>query len=456
MTDWYAVALERVLWPLWESGIRRRPTLAYLRYLQQTQWRSSDELHATQAGDLRRLLRHAYARVPFYRARFDALGISPDDIRGPEDLGALPLLTRAEAIDSYQQRRAIAPPLPTISKATSGTTGQPLAFGYDPCSEHWRQAVKLRGYGWAGYRVGQRVLFYWGAPIYPLPPLQTRVKTAVDHFIKRERYIPCAQRTVEDLDRLIEVIKQKRPQAVVCYALTGADLARHILARGARSWGTIPVICGAESLYPSDREALEAAFGPKVFETYGCREVMLIASECELHQGLHLSSENLVVELIVSDRKGQRPAQPGEVGEVVITDLHNFGMPFIRYANGDRAVAAPATPCPCGRSLPRLAAVEGRLADTLCDGNGGRVSGLVFPLIFAVHAAAVKQFQAVQHRDRSITLKLVPAASFDGVTRACIERNCARYLPGVPVQIELVADTPLAKNGKRRVVVVEN
>src|SRR5581483_3500329 len=161
---------------------------------------------------------------------------------------------------------------------------------------------------------------------------------------------------------------------LLCYTQAGADLARFINDRGLRDWDTIPVICGAERLYPVDREALVQAFGPAVFETYGCREVMLIGSECERHDGLHLSAENLIVEVIVDGR----PARPGETGEVVITDLHNLGMPFIRYANGDLATAMDDSACACGRSLPRIGSIEGRVTETLRDAEGGRVSGLVF------------------------------------------------------------------------------
>src|SRR5690606_28533691 len=113
--------------------------------------------------------------------------------------------------------------------------------------------------------------------------------------------------------------------AIFCYAQAGAELARYINRTGLRTWDTIPVICGAERVMPADRAALEQAFGPAVFETYGCREVMLIATECPEHDGLHLQVENLVVELVGPD--GQ-PVAPGEVGQVVLTDLHNYGQPF--------------------------------------------------------------------------------------------------------------------------------
>jgi phenylacetate-CoA ligase len=117
-----------------------------------------------------------------------------------------------------------------------------------------------------------------------------------------------------------------------------------------RTWSSdITVICGAEPLVPKDRAAIEAAFGP-AFETYGSRETMLIGAECAAHAGMHLSDENLVVEIA---HAGQ-PVADGVAGEVVVTDLHNYAMPFIRYQNGDAATILRGR-CICGRGLRRIA-----------------------------------------------------------------------------------------------------
>jgi phenylacetate-CoA ligase len=193
-----------------------------------------------------------------------------------------------------------------------------------------------------------------------------------------------------------------------------------------------------------------------VFETYGSREVMLMAAECPAHAGLHVSMETLVVEVVVRDPAGgDRPARPGEVGEVVITDLTNLAMPFIRYANGDLAVPAEPGTCPCGRAHPRLASVEGRATETLVDGSGVRVNGLVFNVVIAHLAHGIRQFQVVQHRDRSVTLRVVPTPSFDGQIESVLRQTWERYLPGVPVKLDLVPEIPIAATGKRQVVVVE-
>jgi phenylacetate-CoA ligase len=457
VTDLYGHVFQKVLYPGWESRFRRRPTLAHLRELERTEWCSLDELRALQDAELKKLLAHAFAQAPHYRRSFEHAGVSPDDIHGVDELCKLPLLTREAATDCFEERKSTAEPLPKISKMTSGTTGRPLAFGYDMGSEYWRQATKLRGYGWAGYRPGDRSLHFWGsiAALYP-PPMKAQVKSAVDRFIRREHYIDCTDHSEEALAGVVRQIRELRPNVIVCYAQAGAALARHVVETKCRDWKDIAVISAAERLFPADRDVMVEAFGEGIFETYGSREVMLIAAECPAHQGLHVSMENLAVEIVVRDGETERLALPGELGEVVITDLHNFGAPFIRYVNGDLAVALPPERCPCGRWLSRLKGVEGRSTDTLRDGEGRPVGGMFFIVLFSVLAHKVRGFQVVQRKDRSIDLKLVPGGEFDDSILDMVKRSCQKMLPGVALRTEIVPEIPVGPGGKLRVVVVEN
>ncbi|HKE18390.1 MAG TPA: hypothetical protein VKB80_26110 [Kofleriaceae bacterium] len=438
----------------WESWVRGRPTLEYWQRLEKLQWASRDELEAFQLVELRALLRHAWEHVPFYRSRMEEAGLSPDGVRTLDDLRRMPILTREDAADG-DARRATAPPFPTIHKATSGSTGRPLTFGYDQNSEFWRQAIRMRGYGWAGYLPGELSLHYWGAPPTP-PPLAQRVKVAAYHALRREIYIDCGRRGDAELRAVVDVLHRRKPNVLVCYSQAGGDLARFVNEHGLRARETIPVLCGAERLFAKDRSEMERAFGPAVFETYGSREVMLIAMESASHDGLLVQMENLIVEVLVRGPDGrERPARPGEVGEVVLTDLHNFGMPFIRYANGDLAVAGDEGRSACGRAHQRLRAIEGRVTETLTDATGARMNGLVFNVMFASIGDAVRQFQAVQHVDKSITLRVVPTDKFDDSTRRVVRDVAARYLPGVPFKLATVSEIPPSPGGKRQVVVVE-
>src|SRR5579864_7045123 len=226
MSDLYGLVFQHVLYPGWDRGLRRRPTLSHLKQLERSQWCSLDELRALQTKELREVVHHAYNHSPYYHRRFEERALRPNDIRTVDDLWKVPLLTREQATDSFEDRMSSAEPLPRIRKMTSGTTGRPLAFAYDVGSEYWRQATKLRGYGWAGYGPGDRSLHFWGsiAAVQP-PPLKKKVKTALDHFMRREHYIDCADHSEDALSRVVRQLRQLRPKAFVCYAHAGAALA---------------------------------------------------------------------------------------------------------------------------------------------------------------------------------------------------------------------------------------
>lgn len=450
--DVYGPLFRSVLFPTWEGLIRRRPTLTRLRYLEATQWLPLEKLVELQLRELRNLVRHAMRHVPYYRDRFRLAGVDPRNLRTTKDLLRLPLLSREDAQSSQSSRRSTAAPFVEIRKTTSGSLGVPVSFGYERDSEHWRQAVRLRSYAWAGHRPGARTFHMWGTVA---PPTGLRkAKIDLDRRLRRDVYFDCSVRSPQRLDDAILRMKHLRPQALICFSSAGADLARRVLETGARSWSGMPVICGAEALLPSDRMAMEEAFGP-VFETYGSREVMLMGAECPERDGLHVAMENVIVELIVRDGDEVRHAAPGELGEVAVTDLHNRAMPFIRYLNGDRAVAGDESRCRCGRELVRLRSIDGRVAATLRDVAGAPVGSIFVHVLLARVGHAFRAFQAVQHADRSVTLRLVKSAAFDELAHRCLVDGFGVHLKGAVVKSEFLEEIPAGKNGKRQVIVCE-
>ena len=454
VADPYGKLLGSTLYPAWER-LRGRPTFELLGMLQRSERASLDELTALRVGFLRRLLRHAYHHTAYYREAFDAAGCHPDDVRSLDDLRRVPLLERATAQRTVEERTATWPAV-AVSKATSGSTGQPLEVRYSAESRHWRDATRWRGFGWGGYRMGDKAMHLWGVPAVEPAGLQ-RAKLLLDRRLRRDIYVSCMVRSKEHLRETARLIARERPHAMLGYAQALADLARLINAERLRAWDTIPVITGAERLWPHDREDLTRAFGPAVFETYGCREFMLMGSECEAHGGLHESVENLIVEILVREPGGtMRPARPGEQGEVAVTDLHNLACPFIRYLSGDLAYAHTPAPCPCGRTLPRFGPVEGRVTDTMRDADGNPVEGVLFNILFLAMAKHTRQFQAVQRADRRLLLKVVPSSGGIPVqAEALIREFVGKHLRGIPFEIEIVPEIPLTRAGKLRRVIVE-
>ena len=160
--DPYTGLVERALFPVWETLLKRRKTLHHRAMLAKTERWSLDELGQLQHVKLRKLLRHAYLNVPHYRERFHAADFHPDQFRSLEDLQRLPILSRDEAQATVVARTSLGPPNVAYRALTGGTLGSSLSFGYDRETEAWRQAARLRAWGWAGYRVGARTLYYVG------------------------------------------------------------------------------------------------------------------------------------------------------------------------------------------------------------------------------------------------------------------------------------------------------
>lgn len=442
----YEAAFRHVLFPAYESGLRRRPTLRWLAEYERAQWLSAEQLQALQWQRLQALLEHCYAEVPFYRERFRALGATPQDIRSLADYARLPRLTKADIREHFAALQAPSLRERMVYKATGGSTGEPLRFGCDRDSNDRRTAVMWRGYGWAGARMGKRTLYLWGGAVGQPNP-RKQLKDRLYHAAFARRMLDSFGMGESTMADYAAAIDRYRPEIIVGYVGPLVRLAEWMLANGRRVHRPTAIIGAAEALHEFQRALLEQAFGCPVFNTYGCREFMLIAAECEHRQGLHVSADHLVVEL--------EPA-PGSTGpaEVVVTDLSNYGMPFLRYANGDAATAA-TQPCPCGRGLPLLARVDGRVLDAIRTPAGHVLPGEFFPHMLK-DVPGVQRFQVVQRRLDRLDLAIVRGQGFDDAALAYIRREVDKVLgDSVALDVRYVDDIPLTPSGKLRVTVSE-
>lgn len=443
----YGQLYRHLLLPLFDGVVKGRHTMAHWRDAEASQWWSREKLEELQLNSLRSLLAHAQRTCPYYAEQCTARGLDPSKIQSLQDFTRWPLLTR-DAIrrNRLQLRTTVA--VKRMTKATGGSSGEPLQFDLDSGSNDRRTAMTYRGYGWAQAAPGTKQLYIWGTAVGKVPTWK-RLKMDLHHRFDRHLILSCFEFTPDKMRQHFERMNRYKADVIVAYTNPLYEFARFLKRESLVPVQPKSIVVGAEKLHEFQRELIEEVFRAPIFETYGSREFMLIGAECDRHQGLHLSMENLLVEVLNDDGS---PTPQGQEGNVVVTDLFNFGMPFIRYVNGDRAVAGFEM-CSCGRGLPLLKKVVGRQLDTLGTPDGRKIPGEFFPHLIK-EFPAVRRFQVVQEKLEQITLKLVVDGGLTLTEREQLlgeVRKCAGT--EVDICLQLVDEIPLTNAGKLKVVV---
>ena len=361
---------------------------------------SRDEIAALQLERLRWSVRHAYVNVPDYRARLDAAGVHPDDLRQLEDLRRLPFTKKTDLRDSYPFGM-FAVPREQIARihASSGTTGRPTVVGYTQRDiDTWANLMARSIYA-AGGRPGMRVHVAYGYGLFT---------GGLGAHYGAER-LGCAVIPVSggQTERQVQLIQDFAPEVIMvtpsymlaiadCFRAQGADPAATALRIG---------IFGAEPWTPAMRAEIEGIYGLDAVDIYGLSEVMGpgVAQECiETKDGLHLWEDHFYPEIINPDTGEVLP--DGEVGELVLTTLTKEAMPVLRYRTRDLTRLLPGT----ARSMRRIEKVTGRSDDMMI------VRGVnVFPTQIEEQVLAIPElaghFQVVLAREGRLDAMLVRA-----------------------------------------------
>jgi phenylacetate-CoA ligase len=441
----YQWIFSNLLFPAYESVLRRRPTLKYLREYERQQWLSPTEIADLQAAKLRALLEHSAREVPRVRALLESTGLRPSDFRSAADLAALPIVTKQDVRANRAAFVAESTVGKNYGKATGGSTGDPFQFEYDLDSEYRRLAVMWRGYRWGGADFGRRSAYVWSWP-YAGKRGWRLTKEVVYQRAFGRRFYNIFELSDAKLPEIARDLRKFRPQVIVSYVSGAVSLAEWMIAHDFTIPAPLGVITGAEPIHPPQRELIERAFSAPVFNTYGSREVMLMASECPHHR-LHVNADHLIFETVDEDGR----AVVGQPGRVIVTDLHNFGMPFIRYANGDVACYDTA-PCPCGRGLPTLKYVDGREVDIVNLADGRRLTGLYFVHFFK-DFPYVRYFQVEQPQRDELVVRIVPTGGTSRESMRSFEAKLLNDLGAIKLRTEFVESIPLTPSGKRRIVI---
>lgn len=318
-----------------------------------------ERLAALQLERLRRTLRHARERVPVYRARLEAAGVEPDDVRTLQDVRALPFTTKADLRDHYPFG-LFARPVGELARlhASSGTTGKPTVVGYSAGDlDTWAQLM-ARSLACAGVRAGDIVhnahgygLFTGGLGVHAGAE---RLGAVV---------VPASGGATERQIALLMDFGARVLVATPSYALVIAETAER-LGVDLRASALRTGIFGGEPWSESTRRAIESRFGLRAHDLYGLSEIMGpgVACECDEQAGLHGWEDHFLFEVL--DPETQQPVPEGHAGELVITTLTRDALPMLRYRTRDITRIATA-PCDCGRTHLRILRIAGRSDDML-------------------------------------------------------------------------------------------
>jgi phenylacetate-CoA ligase len=382
--------------------LRGTHTMRCLAELERSQWWSPERIAALQSERLARLIEHAYRTVPHYRSAMQQRGITPNDIRSATDLCALPIISRSYVQQHGEEMRSeVYPPHLLRRTRTSGSTGTPLEF-YGTVEDQVNRgfARGIRALEYTGLHLGDRTASL-GRPRQGHTRRERILRKLATRF-RRHTGISVDRLSDDQLAGIVEELTDARLDGIGGYPNAVALIAGVILDTKTRAPNVRAVVTGGAELLGHERRLIRDAFGTEPCSNYAAYEAFAIACECEAHEGLHIAAEDLIVEIV--DEFG-RPVPDSVEGRIVLTNLHNFGMPFIRYDVGDCGTLLKGS-CACGRGLPRLGTLIGRKNRYLVTRSGRRVfPGTLF--LDRLAGLGMRQYQIVQEDVDSVTMNLV-------------------------------------------------
>lgn len=426
-----------------------------LRMLEKSQWLSHEDISHIQWNKLNNLIKHSYISIPFYRKLFDKENISVSEIRSLDDLKKLPCLSKQIIRDNIDEMISREIDKKTLIKTTtSGSTGRPVSVFRDIHADRIHTAAGWRYRRWCNHGLGDHcariVVFPTENESSRQLSIKSRIKKAIDDAFKTEERLNALDAMSDSLlEGFFQTIKKKKIQLLVGYATLVYYFSLYVNKHhpGEITFKSVRTI--SEMLHEHQRKFIEDAFGCRVFDTYGNRENGLIAAECSKHNGYHINAENIYIEIV--DQNGN-PVFPGESGEIAITDLNNYAMPLIRYLSGDKGRLSTKL-CSCGRGLPLIDRIEGRMVDSLMLLDGSVIGGVTVSHFFT-KCGEVEQFQFIQNHKGEADLLLKIPKPFSSEQLEQFKQKLNSYFNNrILINLHFVDVIPLSESCKHKYII---
>jgi len=379
----------------------------YYRQVLRDQLLSRDELESLNWKRTKQLLKYAYSKVPYYKARFNEIRLHPDDIKTPEDFWNVPLLTREDLREHFDDLVSVEARKSDLRVSTTGgSTGEPVKV------YHEKRVVRMA--------MGWRMMSWWGLnPSVDMASVYRDVSTSWEsRFVNKAMWWPSkrlllnAVHLSDDLMRkFIQDFNRMKPVLLHGYVGATDHLADYVLENNLSVTPPKAVWVTSAPLTTIQEHRISKAFGAPVYDQYGSTEIYWLAAECPAKHGLHMFADMRKFEFL--DEKGN-PVKDGELGRIAITDLENRAFPIIRYLNGDMGRTLGAE-CPCGVKLPLMDKVRGRTSDIIRLPSGKSISGDYMTTIFDDFPEAIRQFQVHQLANYSLKIWVVPNSDYSNL-----------------------------------------
>jgi phenylacetate-CoA ligase len=393
------------------------------------QWKSPGGIADLQGVELQKLAAHAFERVPFYKKRFRESNLR--SMRSLEDLQSLPITTKDDVRRHADAMICAGLPKDSLYRfSTTGTTGSPTVHYMDRSDAVRGAALRQFSFMECGFAPGDILanLAFSQMPRFPMQPLLYRVKSI---------------HPAEDLDKSYLALKAAAPSIVFAYPSVLAIMA-DMNIRSATPLHFSKAVSVSEMMRPGARKLIQDSFGCTIRNYYGSSECWAMAWECE-KGSLHINSDSAILEAV--DEAG-RPVRDGQSGDLLMTLLWRYAMPFIRYKIGDRGRLGSC--CPCGRGLQVLKSLEGRTTDYITLPSGKR-----FPWMFTEtpfgQTDGIVSYQVVQETRGSLHMKLIVAPGSPPGIGGVVKSRLLSYLPEkMDVHVEIVERIERSGRGKVR------
>ena len=405
---------------------------------------SGDELTAFQVEKVKKLLQYSYRHTVFFKKRFDEAGFNYENFKYLDELKNIPPLTRSDIQNKLNEIISNEFDISQCSKgSSSGSTGHPVIYYHDKIGTSANKASVTFGKILGGYQLGEPWINVWGNPTAVNVDWKKMGSRLKKYFTNESRFPAYKLSDTYQYDNLIDMIITKKPIFIYGYTNAIFLLAKHIEEKSIKLDFIKGVFTTAENLQPFQREKIEKILG-KVYDQYGCSEINGIATQTRYDEYYSNIDPHVIVEY------GDIVDKENNIRKLIITDLQNRVLPFVRYENGDLAVPTDNNNFDNFKlKFSKFKKIDGRISDIIKLPNGGN---LVVPSFFGSRMLknidGVKQYQITKYKDR-ISVNLVLEKELTSESKAIINKTLNEYIPS-DVKTELVFnnDITYSSNGK--------